>query len=78
MIQTKYSVIVTENLNDFPEDVLQLYDIVAIGLDDFIADILDMAVNEHLKVTHLHQRIRPTDERLLTSKFVSWPYVAQS
>ena len=45
-IQTKASVIVTENLKDFPEDVLQLYDIVAIGLDDFIADILDMAGSE--------------------------------
>ena len=46
MIQTKYFVIVTENLKDFPEDVLQLYNIVAIGTDDFIADILDMADSE--------------------------------
>jgi len=42
-IQTKASVIVTENLKDFPAEILQSHDIVAIGLDDFIADTLDMA-----------------------------------
>lgn len=42
-IKTKAAVIVTENLKDFPELVLSSHDITAIGLDDFIADILDMA-----------------------------------
>jgi len=42
-IQTKASVIVTDNIKDFPAEILLPHDIVAIGLDDFIADILDMA-----------------------------------
>lgn len=42
-IKTKAAVIVTENLKDFPEDILKSHDMTAIGLDDFIADTLDMA-----------------------------------
>ena len=32
----------TDNLKDFPAEILLPHDIVAIGLDDFIADMLDM------------------------------------
>ena len=42
-IQTKAAVIVTDNLKDFPDEILDKHDIVAISLDDFIADILDLA-----------------------------------
>ena len=42
-LQTKAAVIVTENLRDFPAAVLSRYDIEAVRLDDFIADILDLA-----------------------------------
>ena len=42
-IHTKAALIVTENLKDFPLEVLAQYDIEAVGLDDFIADILDLA-----------------------------------
>ena len=45
-IQTKASVIVTENLKDFPREPLERYDIVALGLDEFIADTLDLAGTE--------------------------------
>ncbi|WP_420551133.1 PIN domain-containing protein [Litorivicinus lipolyticus] len=42
-IKTKASVIVTENLKDFPIHVLAPYDLFAIGIDDFIADTIDLA-----------------------------------
>ena len=42
-IKTKAAVIVTENLNDFPQAALEPHELTAVGLDDFIADILDMA-----------------------------------
>jgi predicted nucleic acid-binding protein len=45
-IQTKAAVIVTENLKDFPGEVLETHDLAAISLDDFIADTLDLAGNE--------------------------------
>ena len=42
-IQTKAAVIVTNNLKDFPSEVLEHHEIFAVGLDDFIADTLDLA-----------------------------------
>ncbi|MEM7192383.1 MAG: PIN domain-containing protein [Pseudomonadota bacterium] len=42
-LQTKAAVIVTENLRGFPAAVLSRYDIEAVGLYDFIADIVDLA-----------------------------------
>lgn len=42
-IQTRAAVIVTNNLKDFPSESLSLHKLEAISLDDFIADILDLA-----------------------------------
>ena len=42
-IKPKADVIVTENLKDFPKAALEPHELTAVGLDDFIADILDMA-----------------------------------
>lgn len=42
-ISTKASLIVTENLRDFPEDALQGHEIEAISADDFISDCIDLA-----------------------------------
>ena len=36
----------TDNLKDFPIDVLVSHDIEAVGLDDFIADTIDLAGTE--------------------------------
>jgi predicted nucleic acid-binding protein len=42
-VHTKAALIVTDNLKDFPSEVLARYEIEAVGLDDFVADILDLA-----------------------------------
>lgn len=42
-IQTKASIIVTENLKDFDPKELAKFEIEAISLDDFLADLLDLA-----------------------------------
>ena len=42
-IQTRAAVIVTQNLKDFPNVILNQHHLKAIGLDDFIADTLDLA-----------------------------------
>lgn len=42
-IKAKAEVIVTENMKDFPADQLEQHDIEVIALDDFVADILDLA-----------------------------------
>ncbi|ADU13904.1 PIN domain-containing protein [Asticcacaulis excentricus] len=42
-IKAKAEVIVTENMKDFPADQLVQHDIEVIALDDFVADILDLA-----------------------------------
>ncbi len=52
-IQTKAAVIVTENSGDFPAEVLARYDIEAVGADDFIADILDLAGSEAVAALRL-------------------------
>lgn len=45
-IKTKAAIIVTENLKDFPDEQLEAHDMCGVGLDDFIADILDLAGSE--------------------------------
>ena len=52
-IQTKAAVIVTENSQDFPAEVLARYNIEAVGADDFIADILDLAGSEAITALRL-------------------------
>ena len=52
-LQTKAAVIVTENLRDFPVAVLARYDIEPVGLDDFIADILDLAGSDAVAALRL-------------------------
>jgi len=42
-IHTKASLIVTDNLKDFPPEVLAQYDLEAVSLDNFLADLLDLA-----------------------------------
>ncbi|AVX05968.1 putative ribonuclease VapC50 (plasmid) [Maritalea myrionectae] len=49
-IKTKASVIVTDNLKDFPNDALIEYEIEAISLDDFVADTLDLGGAEAIYV----------------------------
>lgn len=39
------AVLVTENLKDFPENVLRRYDVVAVHQDDFLQDQLDLFPN---------------------------------
>lgn len=41
-IKTKASVIVTDNLNDFPAPVLAPYELEALSADDFIANTIDL------------------------------------
>ncbi len=45
-VQTKAGIIVTENLKDFDPEELEKFEIEAISLDDFIADLLDLAGTE--------------------------------
>lgn len=59
-IQTKAAVIVTDNLKDFPNDVLDQHDLKAVGLDDFIADTLDLAGAEAIAAL---RRMRERFER---------------
>jgi predicted nucleic acid-binding protein len=59
-IQTKAAVIVTDNLKDFPNDVLDQHDLKAVGLDDFIADTLDLAGAEAIAAL---RRMRDRFER---------------
>lgn len=42
-IQTRAAVIVTDNLKDFPEDVLSKHNVETVSLDNFLADIIDLA-----------------------------------
>ena len=42
-IQANASVIVTDNLKDFPSNRIERHDTMALGLDDCIADTLDLA-----------------------------------
>jgi predicted nucleic acid-binding protein len=41
-IRTAAAVIVTDNIKDFPNDTLALFDIQRIGADDFVADVIDL------------------------------------
>lgn len=42
-IRTRAAIIVTENLKDFDPDVLDALDIECLSLDDFVADLIDLA-----------------------------------
>ena len=42
-IRTRATVIVTDNLRDFPVALLSEYDLQAVSLDGFLADLLDLA-----------------------------------
>lgn len=42
-IQTRAAVIVTDNLKDFPNEVLSNHNVETVSLDDFLADIIDLA-----------------------------------
>jgi predicted nucleic acid-binding protein len=42
-VQTKAAVIVTENLKDFPADVLENLEIEVLTVDEFVADLLDLS-----------------------------------
>ena len=35
--------LITENLKDFPQEILRLYDLEAMRLDEFLADVIDLA-----------------------------------
>lgn len=48
-IHSKAAVIVTDNLRHFPPEILGPFDIEARSLDDFVADILDMAELEAVR-----------------------------
>lgn len=45
-ITTRASVIVTENVRHFPPDVLSRFEIEALRIDDFIADVIDLSETE--------------------------------
>lgn len=49
-IKTKASLIVTDNLKDFPADSLAQHEVEAISADDFIADCIDLAGPEAVAV----------------------------
>lgn len=48
-IKSNANVIVTNNLKDFPEDYLQLFDIKAKSADDFLTDMIDLNPNISIK-----------------------------
>lgn len=58
-IMTKASVIVTNNLRDFPQLVLSAYEIEALSADDFIADCIDLGQAEALAALRtMRERLR--------------------
>ena len=48
-IRTRAAIIVTDNLKDFDPDVLEALDIQCLGLDDFVADQIDLAGPEAIE-----------------------------
>jgi predicted nucleic acid-binding protein len=48
------AVLVTENLKDFPENVLRRYDVVAVHQDDFLQDQLNLRVRGGLSTRPQH------------------------
>ena len=52
-IKAKAEVIVTENLKDFPVSEMELHDIQVLTLDQFVADILDLAGPEAIAALRL-------------------------
>ncbi len=58
-IQTKAAVIVTNNLTDFPADVLARFELEARSHDQFVADILDMGGPEAISaLREMRERYR--------------------
>lgn len=58
-IHSKAAVIVTENLRDFPEASLSLYEIAVQSADDFIADAMDLNRAEAIAaLERMRQRFR--------------------
>jgi len=58
-IHCKASVIVTDNLRHFPEDVLSLYEIEAKSPDDFIADTIDLDYRKSISaIRELRRRLK--------------------
>ena len=52
-MKAKAEVIVTENLKDFPVSEMELHDIQVLTLDQFVADILDLAGPEAIAALRL-------------------------
>lgn len=52
-IKAKAEVIVTENVRDFPASGMELHDIQVLTLDQFVADILDLAGPEAIAALRL-------------------------
>lgn len=64
-IKTKASIIVTDNLKDFPAEVLDPFEIEAKTADDFIADTFDLSLPTALPA------IRNMRERLVKPEFTT-------
>ena len=58
-IATKATLIVTENLKDFPLDSLAHHELEAVSIDDFLADLLDLAGPEAVTALRtMRQRLK--------------------
>lgn len=58
-VKTKASIIVTDNLKDFPEEILAPLEIEAKSADDFIADTFDLSLPMSLTaVKSMRERLR--------------------
>ena len=68
-VKTRASVIVTENLRDFPERVLKPLDLQAKRADEFIADTMDLDIGRAIPIVrHMRERLNSperTPEALL-------------
>ncbi|MBR9920025.1 MAG: PIN domain-containing protein [Bacteroidetes bacterium] len=64
-IKTNANLIITENLKDFPDEVLESYGLSAKGADDFLTDIIDLnhdAAVEAFRKLVLNRRNPDLDE----------------
>lgn len=58
-IRTRASLIVTDNLRDFPPEAISEFDLEAVGADDFVADVLDLAGPEAVAaIRRMRERFR--------------------
>lgn len=55
-IRTRAAIIVTENLKDFDPDVLDALDIQCLSLDDFVADLIDLAGPEAIEALRVMRK----------------------